>query len=841
MTESRSDLDLALEAAGLAGPERARFLDQRLGEDAERRARIERLIALADDRTLSGGAEPRSQDALPEIDGYRIERLLGRGAMGTVYLAEQRQPARPVALKLIPAPSGDDPAADARFGRETELLARMQHQGIARLYEAGRTAGQRYLAMEYVDGQALTTACRELPLKRRVEVLLAVCEAVQHAHARGVIHRDLKPANILVDASGAPKVLDFGIAASLDQDFTRLTHSGEIVGTLPYMSPEQLAADHARIDVRSDVYALGAMLYELVAGRTPHALAGRTTAEAIATVTRAAPKPLRQAAPDCPPDLALIADCALAEDPEQRYATAEALAADLRRWLGERPILARPPSLRYSLAKWIRRQRLAAAALGLALLSLVGALVVGTVYSAAEHRARSLAEERLVTVETLYGFLRRTLTSADPAVARGDQITMREVLDGAVAEIDRSELDHPRAAAEIRELLGRTLVNLGAVDSGKAQLEQSLALHRGLDEVDPQTLLGLRIDIAAATRQQGQAAEAAQLLLGLLDEIETAYGTDDPLWFRAAVSAVVAHTEATDVDGAIAIGEDAVPRAIAALGPEHELTVMLRHNLAEAYILQGRFAEHAEILRELLAIRTRTAGEDHPGTLSLLHNLAGSLRRAGRLDEALELYEQLEQRQSRVLDDDHPDRLATSNNRVSLLVELGRVEQAAPLQQQVVESATRRWGLDNDRTLIARTVLARIHEDQQRDDLALAIYLEVIAELDRREGPVNPDVAVVRNNYALLLLRQGDPAGAIAQFERLIAEVAPLVGDEHLYVALFRNNLGEALTAAGQAERALAELNASHAAIESAFGAEHTRTLKSRGRIEAAEALLRDN
>ena len=836
----QTDLELALEAARLSGAARERLLADRLGDDPDHRARVEHLIALTEQRTLGAAAQDAAEAGptapIQQLPGYRIVRLLGRGAMGSVYLAEQRTPAREVALKLIPI-RADDEAANARFARETELLARMQHHGIARLYDSGRSADHRWLAMEYIAGTPLTEACREMPLKRRVETLLAVCEAVQHAHARGVIHRDLKPANILVDAQGAPKVLDFGIAASLDQEHTLLTHSGEIIGTLAYMSPEQLAADHARIDVKSDVYALGALLYELIAGTTPHALAGRTTIEAIATVAQKAAVPLRRVAPDCPEDLALIAHCALAEDPERRYATAEAMAADLRRWLQLKPILARTPSLGYSLGKWIRRQRLAAAALGVALLSLVAAIIVGSIYSAAEHRARALAEERLVTVEAMYDFLRRTLTSADPAVARGEQITMREVLDGAVETVGRQQDQHPRATAEIRQLLGRTLVNLGAVDSGREQLAASLALFQSLPDTDPRTILQLEVELAAVQRQQGDAPAAVADLQPLLARIEADYGPNDLLWFDAAVSLIVSHTESSEADAAIALGEDAATRAMAVLGAEHELTVQLRHNLAEAYILKGRYAEHAGILRELLAIRTRTLGADHPGTLSLLHNLAGSLRRGGQLDEALALYQRLEAVQADVLDDDHPDRLATTNNRVSLLLELGRTDEAAPLHQGVIDGAIRRWGADNDRTLIARTVLARIHEDRGQDEQAMAIYRDVVAELDRRSGPLNPDVAVTRNNYAVLLTRRGEHDAAIAQLERLIAEVAPQVGEDHLYIALFRNNLGEALTHARQRERALAELRASHPTIEQTFGADHGRTEKSQQRIAAAEAL----
>jgi non-specific serine/threonine protein kinase/serine/threonine-protein kinase len=297
------------------------------------------------------------------IGRYRILRLIGEGGMGVVYEAEQEQPRRTVALKVI-KPGLTSPELLRRFEQESEALGRLQHPGIGQIHEAGTAdtgfGPQPYFAMEFIRGESLLeyAKARELNPRQRLELMAKVCEAVHHAHQRGIIHRDLKPGNILVDESGQPKVLDFGVARVTDSDTqaTRQTDVGRLVGTLAYMSPEQVLADPLELDTRSDVYALGVILYELLAGRLPYTV-GRSLPEAVQTIRQEDPARLSSISRHYRGDIETIVAKALEKDKVRRYASAAGLAGDIQRYLADEPIVARPPSATYQLQKFARRHK----------------------------------------------------------------------------------------------------------------------------------------------------------------------------------------------------------------------------------------------------------------------------------------------------------------------------------------------------------------------------------------------------------------------------------------------------------------------------------------------------
>ena len=320
--------------------------------------------------------------ALPErIAGFRVLRRVGAGGMGVVYEAEQVSPRRRVALKMM-HPTLTSPEALQRFELEAQVLARLQHPGIARVFECGAfdlgRGAQPYIALEFVEGCDVKTYCtrEQLSVARKLELVAAIADAVQHAHERGVVHRDLKPANVLVDARGAPVVVDFGVARANESslDVAVQTQTGQLLGTLPYMAPEQLSGPRADVTRQVDIYALGVLLHELLTGATPHDISDLPLSAAIARLSSAEAPLLGKTQPHLRGDIETIVAAALERDRRRRYASAADFAADLRAHLAHRPIRARQPSLGYRASKWLRRRRGFVAAACVALLALaVGA------------------------------------------------------------------------------------------------------------------------------------------------------------------------------------------------------------------------------------------------------------------------------------------------------------------------------------------------------------------------------------------------------------------------------------------------------------------------------------
>jgi WD40 repeat protein/predicted Ser/Thr protein kinase len=456
----------------MSAEDRAAFLEAACANDATLRADVESLLACyanlakGDDAFLKSplvreqeptDREPGESRAHPltlstyhlvtssQFGRYRVLRALGVGGMGAVYEAEQDSPHRSVALKVM-RPGLLSPALLKRFTHEAEILGRLHHAGIAQIYEAGTAEdGQPFFAMEFIHGLPLDEYANQnaLGVTARVGLVARVCDAVQHAHDRGVIHRDLKPANILVEEGGQPKVLDFGVARATDADLITsagLTQTGQLLGTPNYMSPEQVAADPAAIDHRADVYALGVILFELLARQLPYRLEQQPLAEAARLILVQDPPGLGSVNPELRGDLETIVAKALAKDPARRYQSAAALAADLRRWLAHEPILARPPSTLYNLRQFAWRHQALVGGVAATVAALVLGLVGTTLFALREARQRGEAEHN--ASEALFEAYRGRLAAAAAALAAHDVEVAEQQLDAAPPPLRDWEWHH---------------------------------------------------------------------------------------------------------------------------------------------------------------------------------------------------------------------------------------------------------------------------------------------------------------------------------------------------------------------------------------------------------------
>ena len=457
------------------------------------------------------------------VGPYRVIESLGEGGMGVVYRAEQDHPRRFVALKVM-RPGIVNQRMLRRFKREVEVLGRLQHPGIARIYDAGVAelpgGTQPYFAMELVtwaDAEGLDT-------RARLALMALVCDAVQHAHQHGVVHRDLKPGNILVGPAGEPKVLDFGVARATDSDTavtTLHTDVRDLVGTLQYMSPEQCDADPDNVDTRSDVYSLGVICYELLAGSPPYSVADKSLATALNAIRETMPRPLSSVKRVFRGDVATIVSKALEKDPMWRYQSASEFGADIRRYLAHEPISARRPSTVYQVGRFARRNRVLVG--GVAATIIV--LCAGIVTTGLEARAaRAEAHKRGIALE----FMSKSGGKAESFfVIPGNE----QLLDRVVASLDFDMT--PQLEAQLRNHIGEIYTLGGHYEKAEPHTRRQLELHRAaLGPVHAQTLRAVQIE-ADLLSDLGRYEEARSLLTATIDEVGDRSSPDQlPIRFR---------------------------------------------------------------------------------------------------------------------------------------------------------------------------------------------------------------------------------------------------------------------------------------------------------------------
>ena len=470
-------------------------------------AEAEFIAAARREATVLNRIASTAQPPPDIIPGYAIVREIGRGGMGVIYEAQQQEPSRAVALKVMRSGGTLNKHRLMLFRQEVETLARLNCPNIAPIYGAGSTDdGRPYFAMELVRGVPVTEYVHltQLPLREQLQLFRKVVEGVQYAHQRGVIHRDLKPSNIIVDADGNPKILDFGLAQIADADEamrTMFAEAGKVVGTLPYMSPEQIAGRQSEIDVRSDVYSLGVILYELLTDRLPYDVTGAGREAARRAICDELPRRPSSISRTLRGELEMIVLKALEKDPAQRYQSAAALAADIERTLTNRAIEAHPPSAAYSFRKWVARHR-ALSAYAATLILLAAGLGIWASNQAAEaarrqreqlQRNADVAEWRrkeqsrhrreLDVVQEIQRFWERAVTSLGPD-SDGGNVTVRALLDEAAGRVETELRNQPEAAAAVHETLGRAYAGAGLAEPAERQLRASLALRRSLPESD---------------------------------------------------------------------------------------------------------------------------------------------------------------------------------------------------------------------------------------------------------------------------------------------------------------------------------------------------------------------
>jgi serine/threonine protein kinase/tetratricopeptide (TPR) repeat protein len=747
-----------------------------------------------------------------QIGPYKLLSVLGEGGCGIVYLAEQHRPIkRRVALKII-KPGMDTKQVIARFEAERQALALLDHPNIARVFNAGTTeAGRPYFVMEYVKGIPITEHCdrHKLTIEERLDLFLQVCEAVQHAHQKGIIHRDIKPSNILVSIEGGsaiPKIIDFGVAKALSQSLTErtlVTEHGQMIGTPEYMSPEQAEMTSQDIDTRSDIYSLGAVLYELLTGvlpfdpktlresgiesirkvireedpKTPSTRLSTISAEESANVARLRRTDARTLGRQLHGDLDWITLKAMDKDRTRRYGSAGELAADIGRHLKNEPVAAGPPSVVYRAKKFIRRNRALVTGVAAVLTVLIVGILTSTVLAIGQARARADAE-------AIARFLSGTLRTV--ADAKVGEATVSYVLDMAAQKLEDEFKDRPLIEAQIRETLGKTYLLLDESTEAEKHWTRARDIYRqhyggkhsatlgameGLYWVcdnqerhyDAQSLMTEilktqhgegyegRHALAHTYHHLGKYKEAEEIYDKILETVRGEHG-ENYVRIRPSESCILARVYADQ--GRYEEAKQLFHRAIETWPEENRWRLVYRADLANMYRDQGRYEEAEPLLVETLEKQRQRWGDEHKVTLRSMYYLARVYTAQARYEEAQSLLDEGLEIRRRRLRQGHPATLRFVNALAVLFTKQDNDVEAEKLFKEALNGRQRELGPDHPETLETMNDLGVLHREQKHYEQAENLLTEALEGRRKKLGDDHPHTLHTMHELAVLYTLQ---------------------------------------------------------------------------------------
>jgi eukaryotic-like serine/threonine-protein kinase len=851
--------------------ERVALLDSACAGDNELRGRVERMLAAQSDAGsfLEHPAPPPDATCeLPIREGrgsvigpYKLLEQIGEGGMGVVFMAEQTRPVqRRVALKIIKA-GMDTREVVARFEAERQALAMMDHPNIARVLDAGATdTGRPYFVMELVRGVPMTEFCNQknLSIRERLELFVTVCQAVQHAHQKGIIHRDIKPTNVLVTLhDGRPmiKVIDFGVAKATGQkltDKTLFTGFTQMIGTPLYMSPEQAEMTSQDIDTRSDIFSAGVLLYELLTGTTPFdkerlknaafdelrriireeepprpstrlTTLALEAASTVGTQRQSDPRHLTRLFRG---ELDWIVMKCLEKDRTRRYETASALAGDVERYLHDEPVQACPPSARYRFGKFARRNKGALLTAAIVMLALVLGTVVSTWQAIRAYNAEAETKE-------FSSFLVSVFRSPDPS-RDGRTITVAEVLDRSVTDLQDKFAENPLTKADLLEAIGDSYFSLSLFREAIPLFEQARDLRNvALGSEDLKTL-SVASNLAFAYRQVGRINVGLPMAEEVVKLTKAKFGPEDPHTLMAIENLTDAFRTAGRTDDALRLDEENLKLCEAKLGHEDPATIQSMVCLALDYQSVGRLDEAIRLMEQVVNLRKSKPGPEHRDTLWATDNLAEMYRSNGRLKEALPLYEDTLKLRKAKLGSEHQETLGSMLHLALAYNDVGRWDERLLISEELLKLYKAKWGPDHHDTVVMMSNLATAYLDAGRIDEALRMNEEALKLIKAKLGPDHPETLTMMANLACDYERAGRTDAAIRLGEETLKLMKAKLGPEHLNTLTVLQNLACAYQDAGRIDEALRLNEETFKLRKAQLGPEHPETLSSMNNLAGA-------
>jgi serine/threonine-protein kinase len=877
-------------ALDLPTEEHDAFVDRACDGDAALGAEVRRLLAAyraSGDflekpsgeavAPLASSAWDLAMGAAPQRVGpFRIVREVGRGGMGTVFLAERDdgQFEQRVALKIVRAIGRADTLI-TRFLEERRILARLKHPHIATLVDGGvMDDGTPWFAMDFVDGERLDVWCdaRSLTIGRRAVLFEAVCEAVQYAHQQLVVHRDLKPSNILISPNGELKLLDFGIAKLLGaEDDEPRAHTVTMAMTPQYAAPEQLRGEP--ITAATDVYALGVVLYELLSGRRPYELRGQSAADIEHLVCEVEPpRPsdtfvapargdvddrterasARGTAPDrlrrgLRGDLDAIVMQALRKEPSRRYQSAAALLDDLRRVQDGRPVSARAAGAMYRVRRFTARHAAAITALVATVALLGGGLL-------RERTLRRRAEAAVRKAQAVEDYMVSVFDVADPysvQTARGEDVSARTLLDRGVTRIERELAGQPELQTDLRVAFGRVYTNLGLFDRAAEQSRTALVQRRALHGQRHPEVAEALDGLGDVLTRQNKFDEAEPLLREALSQRREFFGNAA----EPTVTTLDHLATLLQVRGALPQADTlfrevlAARRQLVATEKDSLAVAAALNNLAVLLFVRGAYDEAEPLYRESLSIAVRLIGENHPTTAMTVQNLAQVQQMRGQDDEAETLYRRALAAKRRALGDAHPSVTITMNNLGNFLVlNRGKGDEADSLFRAAIDLDRRIFGERHGFVAAGLNNLASTERLRGHFDEAARLSREALSIAKEIHHEANRETALYLNGLGVALHAMGDLPSATTTFRAALAEYRAALGEKHLFTQTIAVNLARVLYDRSELQEADQIYRGVTTALDSAVAPNRTmrtaallgaaRVMTARGRAREAIPIL---